>query len=117
MLHRGRLPKALQIGEIRELTPADLLRLRDKRTLPVVARLRDPHHRVARLVAFGLRPAQIAEETGYSLARIYTLQADPSFQDLIASKRPEVDASARDELDEYHAYVNSLNRKSLRTLH
>lgn len=117
MLHRGRLPKTLHIGEIRELSPEDLLRLRDKRSVPVVQRLRDPHHRVARLLAFGLRPAEVAAECGYSLARIYTLQADPSVQDLVAKYRGDVNSSHRNALDEYHAEVNSLNRKSLRCLH
>ena len=67
MLARGRLPAVkLEIGTIRPLVPDDLLCLRQKRTTPNVQRMRDPHHRLARLLATGLRPKDAAEQTGYS---------------------------------------------------
>lgn len=50
----------------------------------VVLKLRDSHHRIAMLFASGLRTAEVAAETGYSLSYVSNLRGDPSMCDLIA---------------------------------
>lgn len=117
-MNRGRPPKPRRVGVVRELTQEDLAQLQTgaKRTLPAVARFRDSHHKVARLFAFGLRHAEVAAETGYSLARLYSLTADPSFQQLIAEKREDVDDDHRVKIDEYMAYATANMLKAERML-
>jgi hypothetical protein len=117
MLTRGRLPKVkLEIGEVRSLTVDDLACLRTKRTVPVVARFRDPHHKLARLIAMGIRPKTAAEECGFSIARVYTLHSDPSFMDLVAKYRNDVTEEWKDEAREVYASEAAVKTKALRTI-
>lgn len=113
-LHRGRLTSLPDIKSIRPLTREDLEEIKAKRTLPVVARFRDPHHRVARLFAAGLRHTAVAEATGYSLARLYTLTADPAFQNQIAEYRADVHTAFVSAEEEHYAMATEVNRKALR---
>lgn len=118
MLTRGRLPKVkLTIGAIRPLTPDDLACLRVKRTTPTVQRFRDPHHRLAYLLAMGIRPKDAAEQTGYSIARVYILHSDPSFMDLIARYRPEVAEERREAVLDQDREALALRAKALRHMH
>jgi hypothetical protein len=48
-----------------------------------LVRIRDSHHAVARMIALGMKPAEVSLQTGYGLIRIYTLARDPSFQELV----------------------------------
>jgi hypothetical protein len=88
---RGRSPRALTAEVIRPLSPADLCLLEVDREskAPAVARFRDSHHRVARCFASGMRPAQVALQTGYSHSRLSILQADPAFRDLVEVYRKD----------------------------
>jgi len=52
-------------------------------------RLRDTHHRIARLLAAGYKQVQVSEMTGFSQSRISILMADPTFQSLLDSYRRE----------------------------
>lgn len=63
-----------------------------KVSTPSLQRLRDSHHGVARLLASGVRPLEIANITGYSPSRISTLQADPTFIELVEHYRVETEA-------------------------
>lgn len=116
-LHRGRLSTKIEITEVAPLTREDLVTIREKRTLPVVARFRDPHHRVARLIATGMRPEQVAMECGYSISRIYTLSKDPSFLELVAEYRKDVHTAFVTSQEEDYTSTVALNRKALRQLH
>lgn len=49
----------------------------------VVTKIRDSHHAVARMIAIGMKPAEVSLQTGYSVLRIYTLVRDPAFQELV----------------------------------
>lgn len=88
---------------MRELTPEDLGTLVGKRPPqgPVVQRLRDSHHRVARLFASGMKATQVAHESGYSINRVVSLSNDPAFQELIAQYRDDVTQAFRQGIDEY----------------
>lgn len=50
---------------------------------PTIKRLKQIHHELARLLASGLSPAEVAASTGYSASRISILQRDPSFKGLM----------------------------------
>ena len=51
---------------------------------------------------------------GYSLARIYILQADPSFQDLVAAYRKDVHDAFVSAEEERYQIATSVNLKALR---
>lgn len=113
-LHRGRISTKLEILGVRELTRDDLACIRGKRDVPAVQRLRDTHHRLARLIASGLRPAQAAAECGFSVARVYVLHADPSFQDLVAAYRKDVNTAYVNSEEERYKMATDVNLKALR---
>ncbi len=107
-LHRGKIATDPSVTNVRALTRDDLLLVKEVRPPSadthggnVVQRLRDPHHRVARLIAAGLRTDEISERCGYSNQRITTLQRDPAFQELVARYRKTVDEAFEREQDEY----------------
>lgn len=79
------------------LTVADLTTLDQKQPVPsVIKRIRDHHHALARLVAQGKRTGEIARETGMSLSRISILKGDPTFQQLVAHYREQVNVIEMD---------------------
>ena len=92
----GGLGRPLQATVSRELEEVDLRLLSIlpdgvlEKTTPAVARLRHSHHLLARLLAEGRRPNECSMITGYSPSRISILQNDPTFLDLIASYRAQV---------------------------
>lgn len=93
----------LTISEIRPLTREDLAEIVAQPTKHVIARLREPHHNVARLIAAGIRPrTELARRSGYTTARIRDLEADPAFQELISHYRKEVDAAFIRSQDDYY---------------
>ena len=80
----------------RELSKADVL-VRQNSSIgsvtPHLKRIRHTHHRLARLVASGVRPVEISAQTGFSPGRISTLQNDPAFAELVVFyKENEIDA-------------------------
>jgi len=67
-------------GPVRDLTEDEVA----ARNAPVVLkRIRDSHLTVARLLAHGLTPIQVALHTGYAVSRISVLQRDPTFIELL----------------------------------
>lgn len=117
MLKPGKIAKLKPIVSIRDLTRVDLEVLREKRAgPPLVSRFRDPHHRLARLCALGLRDRQIAEQSGYSIMRLTTLRMDPAFQELVASYRATVDEEFREEVDAYYSMATSNMLKAERQI-
>lgn len=95
---KGRKLSALEIESLGAIAVEDLLErnsaegaLATSQT-PTLARLRGIHHDIARQLASGLTPVEVAAATGYSLSRISVLQNDPSFKELLsfyASKKEE----------------------------
>lgn len=111
-LHRGKLATAPKIIEIRPLTRDDLACLRDKRpTVNMVKTFRDWHHRIARLVAMGLRPGEIQTQAGISSTRYLQYLGDPAFQELVAQYRAQVNSGFADAATELYETVaaNTLN--------
>lgn len=54
-----------------------------------LAKIRDPHHTLAKMVADGKPVVEISSVTGYSPSRIRTLENDPAFQELVAHYRDQ----------------------------
>jgi len=79
--------------------------LREPRGKATVTRFKDPHHRIARLYASGLRHQDVILRTGYSYSRLTTLYVDPAFQELIATYRKLVNESFVETIDDYHTQV------------
>lgn len=67
----------------------------------VVEVLRDRHHRIARLLATGIRPGRVAEMCGYTIGRISVLQADPAFQELLNLYRKNVQEHFKEAADPF----------------
>ena len=88
----GRRGALVDAEVVRELTAADLVLLDVERGIkPVhVKKLRDSHHKAARLIAQGLPMWEVSLHTGLTASRISVLKADPSFQELLALYRQEV---------------------------
>lgn len=51
---------------------------------PTLAKLRNTHHALARLLAQGVHNNEISAITGYTPSRISTLKGDPAFAELVA---------------------------------
>jgi len=117
-LHRGKIAREPTITNVRPLTRDDLLLLREARGgrdsagNNVAKKLRDHHHRIARLVAAGLRNFEIAERTGMSISRISMYRKDPAFNELVDKYRPKVDAAYEREQDEYYNLATANMRKA-----
>lgn len=91
------------IFQPRELRREDLARLQgDRGVLGIPQKLRESHHRVARLAATGMMNKEIAERTGYSTARIATLINSPAMKELIATYRQKIDEAFFASQDEYY---------------
>lgn len=115
-LRAGRYPK-VDITAVHDLTRDDLAILAKPRAkLRAADRFKDSHHRVARLFAAGLRTDDVVAKTGYSHSRISTLHADPSFQELIATFRKQVDAAFVASVDDYFEIATSNMLKAERML-
>lgn len=75
---------------LREVTDADLALLAQpdrNADVPVVTKLRDRHHSLARCLAAGMGVAEASAVTGYVPSRISILRRDPSFAGLIEAYR------------------------------
>lgn len=103
MLRRGRLTTTgpPSIENVRPVTRDELPRLHEKRPQTLVQRLRDSHHNVARLLALGLRDFEVAQRSGYSMQRVYTLKLDPSFAELVEHYRQQARATFEEAADDY----------------
>ena len=88
------------VHSVRPLTPADLDALRQPIARPTITRIRDSHHRIAWLLAAGWPDVRIAETLGMSTVRIQQLKRDPTFRELLATKRAHVEASHATAIDE-----------------
>ncbi len=111
-LHRGKLATNPKILEVRPLTREDLAILRERRPPQnVVKAFRDWHHRIARLVAMGIKHSDVRAQTGLSQTRFLQYMSDPAFQELVAQYRNKVQEGYIDAATELYETVaaNTLN--------
>lgn len=90
-----------QVAFDREIGPDDLLLLHSVMRLApdpkaALAKIKDAHHTLAQLLASGKSPVEVSAITGYSPSRIYTLQADPAFKELLVHYTDQHVASVAD---------------------
>lgn len=50
---------------------------------PSIKQIRDVHHKIAELMASGLKECEVATAVGYSVSRISILKNDPAFEELL----------------------------------
>lgn len=115
-LHRGKLATEPKIIEIRPLTRDDLACLREKRPAQnAVKTFREWHHRVARLVAMGLKAQEVCTQAGLSRTRYLQYMGDPAFCELVAQYRNKVDEGYIDAATELYETVaaNTLNAERM----
>lgn len=115
-LHRGKLATNPKILAVRPLTRDDLACLGDKRPVQGVVKVfRDFHHRIARLVAMGLRAHEVCSQCGISRTRYLQLMGDPAFNELVANYRAKVDEGFVDSATELFERVsaNTINAETL----
>jgi hypothetical protein len=67
------------------MTAEDLETMRGPRPKVRLARIRQVHHIIARLIASGMSNTDIAAEMGYNPSRIALLRSDPAMVELVAN--------------------------------
>ena len=85
---RGRRPADVEFGYLRDLDENDVLILGTSEplgaTTPAIKKIRDSHHKLASLLASGLKDVEVSLITGYSQSRISILKHDPAFKNLLS---------------------------------
>ncbi len=109
-----RNPRSPRVLSVRSLVPDDLQALREPSAKVRLQKLRDAHHIIARLLASGLTQREVAEQAGYSVARIGYLVDDPALKELVAKYRAEDTAAWRESRDEYYDRIHRVGAKALR---
>lgn len=116
-LSPGTIGSKLKMGQPRVLTRDDLALLAEKRPVKAAAqRYRDPHHKLARLIAMGNRLKQASELAGYSYNRAHILSVDPGFQELVAQYRKIVNEEYKEAVDEFYSTAVSNMTKAERQI-
>jgi hypothetical protein len=118
---RGRPAVVIMMELERELTSEDIFRFATMNAHPFTARpaiqrLREVHHRVARLLASGMTIAEVAIRTGRSEGRVSDLQQDPAFKELIhyyTSQIEEVEITDAQRAREDYSDINDLVREEI----
>lgn len=82
---RGRAPKASGLAFVRNLNEADASCFGQNvgAVIRPLAKLRQRHHHLARLLAEGIKHVEASAITGYSQSSISILLQDPAFQELV----------------------------------
>lgn len=91
-----------------EMTKEDLGLLHAPRAKPIISRIRDSHHYLASLFAYGLDTREVAERVGYSYERVRRIRGTPSFDRLVEDLRPTVLGKRIDDLDVF-SHTSSRN--------
>lgn len=109
-----RNPNSPVIRSVRPMVRADLELLRQPSARARIAKLRDSHHIMARLFVSGLTNAEVAAETGYSIARVSVLRNSPAMQELIERYRSDDHDEWRKHRDGTYEYMHRVRMKSIR---
>ena len=86
---RGRRSFPLEVEVLGEIGESDIALLAGSRSTqaPMIKRLRDRHHSLAKALAEGMSDTEASAITGYDPSRISILKSDPTFKNLIADYR------------------------------
>lgn len=97
---RGKKAMPLSMEFERELGPSDLPLILEPPPqgafTPPLARIRNSHHMLARLLAEGKSGQEASLVTGYAPSRISILQNDPAFSELVVYYKGQVEAKYLD---------------------
>lgn len=110
---RGKKP-ACHIDYIRDLTAQDIESLHEvldgdlEQNLQPIQRLRTQHHKLAQLVAEGVRNEEIAAITGYAIAYIANIKSDPAFKNLVAYYQGQVEGAFVEANVSLHSRLNAV---------
>ena len=105
----------LYLIDLRPTTVEDIANLGPSKQRNIVSpdRIRDSHHRVARMAASGVRNIEIARRTGYTVARVSQILNSPAMAELVQHYRDRItDAFVEDVKDDYN-----MARESWRLAH
>jgi hypothetical protein len=111
-----RNPNSPVIRSVRPMVRADLELLRQPSARARIAKLRDSHHIMARLFVSGLTLAEVASETGYSIARVSVLRNSPAMQELIERYRADDHDEWRKHRDGTYEYMHRVRMKAVRLI-
>lgn len=111
-----RNPNSPVIRSVRPMVRADLELLRQPSARARIAKLRDSHHIMARLFVSGLTVAEVASETGYSIARVSVLRNSPAMQELVAKYRADDHDEWRKHRDGTYEYMHRVRMKAVRLI-
>lgn len=100
--------KPREVISAAEMTKEDLGLLHAPRAKPIISRIRDSHHYLASLFAYGLDIREVAERVGYSYERVRRIRGTPSFDRLVEDLRPTVLGKRIDDLDVF-SHTSSRN--------
>lgn len=89
----------MEIIEIASLTEAEVPTRGRPKGSTTVDKIREVHHFVARMVAKGHKPAEIARVINRSAPTVRNMLANPAMADLVAGYQDEHFAEAENELD------------------
>ena len=109
--------KLIYLTGLRPLTREDMTTLLAPTARGLIVspdRIRDSHHRVARMAASGMKQIDIAAKTGYSTHRVCIILGSPAMVDLIAKYREMVDQSFMESTKEEYDMAREIYRKSQR---
>lgn len=87
---RGRAKQALTAVVEEALSEEDIASLQTERgvkSAPVVGKMRDRHHALARMLAEGHSEGSCAIALRYDISRVSVLKSDPAFQELVRHYR------------------------------
>lgn len=95
ILGRGRSSAPLSIGEVRDMSESDIELFENRAAVPVtepIKKIGERHHMVAKMLARGAAPGEVARLTGYDPSRISVLKSSPAMQELINLYREDLEA-------------------------
>ena len=111
-----RNPNSPVIRSVRPMIRADLELLRQPSARSRITKLRDSHHIMARLFVSGLTNAEVASETGYTIARVSVLRNSPAMEELVAKYRADDHDEWRKHRDGTYEYMHRVRMKAVRLI-
>ena len=96
---RNRRHDTIRVLTLAPIVPADLELLYQRPARQRIKRLKDSHHRIARMIAAGESNNTIAAQCGISLSGLATLRIDPTVVELTNHYRAEVASAFREHVD------------------
>lgn len=116
-LAKAAIIKKRQIVSVRELAREDLAIIVEPRAkVEATQKLRDPHHRLARLVASGIKHIDVVAKSGYSMNRLSQLLVDPAFNELVSHYRGIVTEAYVQGIDDYYELATTNMLKAERQI-